>query len=74
MYYIAQTDERGTTTFLIDRRKVANRWWTKTLDTAFKIDSINMAKQVLSRFKNNSATVISEERARFLEEINLTEV
>jgi len=74
MYYIAQTNERGTTFFLVDRRKVSSKWWTETLDTAFKITSIDLGKEILSKFKNNNATVISEERARFLEEVNLTEV
>ena len=74
MYYIAQTNDRGTTFFLVDRRLVEHKWWTLSLDQAFAIDSMDLAKQTLSRFKKKEITVISKERAEFLEEINLTEI
>jgi len=74
MYYIAQTNERGVTTFLVDKEKISHKWWTLKLDQAFAMDSIKLAKRTLSRFKGGNITVVAEEGAKFLEEINLTEV
>lgn len=71
MSYVITCEGKGTyNLFLIDRSKNNTKWWTISLNEAFKYEKKEAAERQASKYLYKNPTVVSLEEAIKLEEHN----